>query len=76
MVRAIHRHCGLGQSVPVAGRLSDSLVRSSFLIPDMLVPRACAGTVSLADAVWSPAGGVWVVPAGCHPSEASQLMKP
>jgi len=39
----------------------------------MLVPRACAGTVSLADAVWSPAGGVWVVPAGCHPSEASQL---
>ena len=30
MVRAIHRHCGLGQSVPVTGRLSDSLVRSSF----------------------------------------------
>ena len=31
MVRAIHRHCGLGQSVPVTGRLSDSLVRSPFL---------------------------------------------
>jgi hypothetical protein len=30
MVRAIHRHCGLGQSVPVTGRLSDSLVRSPF----------------------------------------------
>ena len=30
MVRAIHRHCGLGQSVPVTGRLSDSLIRSSF----------------------------------------------
>jgi hypothetical protein len=39
MVRAIHRHCGLGQSVPVTGRLSDSLVRSPFRYWDSFLCR-------------------------------------